>query len=142
MALTAAVEREFEGQIEMHESECAGNDTFYRGAMLMYDANGYVAVPSDTAALFFAGVYTGKAENGVSDYAYAVAASSYPKLQLAIGKIWIPFSGAAQSDVGELFYVSDDATLTQTAGSKTVAYLCVGFKTGYVLIDFRKPVMP
>lgn len=139
MALSAPVEREFEGEIELHEAACAGNDIFYRGALLCYDSNGYVAVPSDSAALWFAGMYTGKAENGVSDYAYSVPASTYPKLQLAIGKIWVAFSGAAQSDVGELFYISDDNTLTQTAGSKTVAYLCVGYKSGYVLIDFRHP---
>jgi len=140
MALTAATTREFEGEIELHEAACAGNDIFYRGALLMYDSNGYAAVPSDSADLYFAGMYTGKAADGVSDYAYSVAASTYPKLQLAIGKIWVAFSGAAQSDVGELFYVSDDNTLTQTAGSKNIAYLCVGYKSGYVLIDFRHPI--
>lgn len=139
MALSAARFLEFEGQPEYIEPKCGGNDTFYRGAVLIFDANGYVSVPTDAAALFAAGVFTGKAEGGVSDDAYAVASGSYPRLRLARGKVWLPFSGAAQSDVGEIFYLSDDGTLTQTAGSKTVGYVALDFKAGYLLFDLRVP---
>lgn len=139
MALTAARFLEFEGQPEFIEPKCAGNDTFYRGAILVFDANGYANVPSDAANLSVAGVYTGKAEGGISDDAYAVASGSYPRLKLARGKTWVPVTGCAQSDVDEIWYVSDDGTMTQTAGSKTVGYRALDFKTGYLLFDFRVP---
>ena len=135
MALTAAVKREFVGHQEVIDIACAGNDTFYEGALLDIDANGYLNVPSDTAALPPAGVYSGR-----QGKAYAVASGSYPRLEMLRGKCWVAFSGAAQSDVGELFYLSDDNTLTQTAGSKSWGLLALDFKTGYVLVDFSKPV--
>jgi len=135
MALTAAVKREFVGHQEVIDIACAGNDTFYEGALLQIDASGYLNVPADTAALPFIGVYSGRQGS-----ALAVASGSHDKLEVLIGKVWVAFSGAEQSDVGELFYPSDDGTLTQTAGSKSWGVLCVGFKTGYVLLDFGQRV--
>ena len=139
MALSAAITREFEGVYEVIEPKAAASDIYYKGAILCYDSNGYVAVPSDTAALAVAGIYSGKAEDGVNDNAYSVAASTYPRLALIRGKTWMPYSSAAQARCGEIFYVSDDGTMTQTAGSKTVGYYALDFKTGYMLFDFRVP---
>lgn len=135
MALTAAVKREFVGAQEVLELATVGNDTYYEGAMLHIDVDGYADVPSDTAALPVLGVYSGRQGS-----AFAVASGSNDKIEVLRGLVWVAFTGAAQSDVGELFYLSDDNTLTQTAGSKTWALLAVGFKTGYVLVDFRRPV--
>ena len=135
MALTAKVKREFVGEQQVLAMRCAGNDTFYEGALLHIDGNGYLAVPSDTTSLPPAGVYSGRQGS-----ALAVAASTYTVLEMLRGLCWVAFSGAAQSDVGELFYLSDDNTLTQTAGSKTWGLLALDFKTGYVLIDFANPV--
>lgn len=135
MALTAAVKREFVGHQEVLELATAGNDTYYEGALLHIDADGYADVPSDTAALPVLGVYSGR-----QGQAFAVASGSHDKIEVLRGLVWVAFSGAAQSDVGELFYLSDDNTLTQTAGSKTWGLLAVGFKTGYVLVDTSKPV--
>lgn len=140
MSLSAKRILEHEGPGEYIEPKCAGNDTYYHGAILAFDSNGYVAPPTDAAAIYGAGIYDGKAEDGVDDYAYAVASGSHPRLRIRRGKTWIPFSGAVQSDCGELVYLADDETVTQTAGSKTIAYTVLDFKTGYVLIDFRNPI--
>lgn len=135
MALTAKTKREFVGAQEVLELATTGDDTYYEGALLQIDADGYADVPSDTAALPPLGVYSGR-----QGAAKAVASGSHTKIEMLRGLCWVAFSGAAQSDVGELFYLSDDNTLTQTAGSKTWGLLAVGFKTGYVLVDFRRPV--
>lgn len=141
MALSAATTRKFEGpQVEI-SAPVTGNDTYYRGAILCFDSNGYAGVPSDTAALFPAGIVTGEYEGGVRDYAYAVANGAHPRAVLKRGKVWLPLASAAQSDVGELAYISDDDTLTQTAGSKTVHFdiLDVDATNALVLIDLDKP---
>jgi len=77
------------------------------------------------------GVYSGR--QGSS---FAVANGSHDEIEIERGWLWIPFSGAAQSDIGELFYLSDDEDVTQTAGSKAYALMCIGYKSGYVLLDF------
>jgi hypothetical protein len=137
MALTAAIEREFVGVQDIISPKLAASDTYYKGAILCFDTDGYAAVPTDAAGLYPAGIVTGVYEAGVKDDAYVVASATYPRAELKRGKVWLPFSGAAQSDVGELFYVSDDGTLTQTAGSKSIAIVAIDFKTGYLLFDLR-----
>lgn len=134
MALTAATKREFVGPQEVLELATAGNDTYYEGALLHIDTDGYADVPSDTAACPPLGVYSGR-----QGKAFAVASAAHDTIEVLRGLVWVAFSGA-QSDVGELFFLSDDNTLTQTATSKSWGLLCVGFKTGYVLVDFSKPV--
>lgn len=132
MALSAARKIDKMGITDFVPIATAGNDTYYEGALIAIDADGYAAVPTDAATAIPLGVYSGR--QGES---FAVASGSHDKIAVERGMIWIPFSGAAQSDVGELFYLSDDADLTQTAGSKAYALMCIGYKAGYVLIDFR-----
>lgn len=140
MALSAKTVLEFEGATEKASGLVVGNDTYYRGALLVLDgADGYVKVPSDAAALECAGVYNGKNEAGV-DYEYAVASGSHPRIELDVGKVWVPFSGAALTDVGDIAYIADDSTLTKTAGSKTIGYRVKDYKSGYLLIDLRQPI--
>lgn len=139
MALTSKVDYSTTVPTRQTALEAAGNDTYYKGAMLVANADGYADVPSDAAALMPVGVYTGKAEDGVLDDAYAVANGEHPKLVLEQGPVWIPKGDAAQTDVG-LFYLAGDDTLTGTKGSKTWAVRCIAWKTGYVLIDFGAPV--
>jgi hypothetical protein len=136
MALSARVNREFVGDQDEIFPLFAANDTYYRGAILCYDANGYAAVPTDAAALFPAGIVAGEYADGTRDDAYAMGATAV-RGKLYRGKVWLPFSGAAQSDVGEIFYIADDGTLTQTAGNKTVGLVALDFKTGYLLFDLR-----
>jgi hypothetical protein len=137
MALTARVLREFHGEQDEIDLLLADSDIYYAGALLIVDANGKAAVPSDTADLIPAGILTGKYSDGDSVDAKTIGASNTVKGVFKRGKVWIPFANAAQSDVGEIFYISADDTLTQTAGSKTVGIRAIGFKTGYLLFDLR-----
>ena len=137
MALTARVLREFHGEQDEIDLLLADSDIYYAGALLIVDANGKAAVPSDTADLIPAGILTGKYSDGDSVDAKTIGASNTVTGVFKRGLVWLPFATAAQSDVGEIFYISADDTLTQTAGSKTVGIRAIGFKTGYLLFDLR-----
>jgi hypothetical protein len=140
-ALSAKTTRKFEGIQEEINPKVAASDTYYKGAILCYDSDGYVAVPTDTAALFPAGIVAGEFEDGVRDDAYVVGSGENPRAKLYRGKVWLPLASVAQTDCGELAYISDDNTLTQTAGSKTVAFLILDVDTDndLALIDLRVP---
>ena len=137
MALTRKRELEYVGDQDELPLLVADSDTYYAGGLLIVDANGAAAVPSDTASLIIFGINTGVYDDGDRVDAKVIGASNTINAIFKRGKVWIPFSGAAQSDVGEYFYASADDTLTQTAGSKTVALTALGFKTGYLLFDLR-----
>jgi len=139
MSLTAKRVLEFEGPVELDSALASASDTYYKGMLLCREAGGYLVPPSDAAALEWAGVFNGKSEYGVDD-ALVVPSATYPRLELDVAPTWIPFSGAAQTDVGDLFYIADDTTITKTAGSKTIAYRAKDFKTGYIKLDPRQPI--
>jgi len=140
-ALSAATTRKFEGPQEEISPKVAASDTYYKGAILCYDSSGYAAVPTDAAALFPAGIVSGTYEDGVVDNAYAVGSGENPRATLYRGKVWLPLASVAQTDAGELAYIADDNTLTQTAGSKTVAFVILDVDTtnDLALVDLRVP---
>ena len=137
MALTTLRTLEYKGDQDELDLLMADSDIYYAGALLIVDADGKAAVPSDTASLIPIGVLTGVYDDGDRVDAKTIGASNTVKGVFKRGKVWLPFTGAVQSDVGEYFYLSADDTLTQTAGSKTVAITAIGFKTGYLLFDLR-----
>lgn len=137
MALTAKRTLEYRGAQDIIDLLFADSDIYYPGGLYIVDANGKAAVPSDTADLIPIGIFTGETDDGDRSDAKTIAASNTIKGVFKRGKVWLAFSGAAQSDVGEIFYISADDTLTQTAGSKTVGLRAIGFKTGYLLFDLR-----
>ena len=137
MALSAARILGFKGPQDEVDLLFADSDTYYLGGLYIVDANGKAAVPSDTADLIPIGIFTGKSDDGDSVEDKVIGASNAVKGVFQRGLVWLPFTGAAQSDVGEIFYISADDTLTQTAGSKTVGLRALGFKTGYLLFDLR-----
>lgn len=132
MALSAATYLEFKGEQDEVDLLFADSDIYYAGGLYVVDANGKAAVPSDTADLIPIGIFTGECDDGTRVDAKTIGASNTIKGKFKRGKVWLAFSGAAQSDVGEIFYISADDTLTQTAGSKTVGLRAIGFKTGYL----------
>jgi hypothetical protein len=138
-ALAAATLRKFHGQQDEISPKLAASDTYYQGAILTFNADGFAAVPTDAAAQFPAGIVSGIYEDGTRDNAYAVGAGVNPRGILYRGKVWLPLGSAAQTDVGELAYIADDGTLTQTAGSKTVGLviLDVDATNALVLVDLR-----
>lgn len=138
-ALSAATTRKFVGVQEEISPKVAASDIYYKGAILCFDSSGYAAVPTNTAALHVAGIVSGSFEEGVVDNAYTVASATYPRATLYRGKVWLPLASIAQTDVGKYAYISDDNTLTQTAGSKTVVFVILDADTtnDLALIDLR-----
>lgn len=130
---------EFVGEQEEFSARVAASVTYYKGGLLAI-ISGYANKPTNTAALYPAGIVAGVYEGGLRDDALVVPSGSTPRALLKRGKVWLPFSGAAQTDVGLLFYIADDQTISKTAGSKTVGFVAEDFKDGYVLIDLRKPI--
>jgi hypothetical protein len=138
MALTARRIIEWKGSAQDQVAGLfADSDIYYPGGLYIVDADGKAAVPSDTADLIPLGIFTGECSDGDRTDAKTISTSNTIKGVFQRGMVWLPFSGAAQSDVGEIFYVSADDTLTQTAGSKTVGLRALEFKTGYLLFDLR-----
>lgn len=141
-ALSAPALRKFHGFQDEISAPVAESDTYYKGAVLMFDSDGYAAVPADAAAMFGAGVVTGQYEDGDSTDEKVVGSGEHPRAVLRRGKVWLPFASVAETDRGEQAYISDDAgTLTQTAGSKTVSYTILDVDTDndLALIDLRVP---
>jgi len=137
--LTAPRKYQFVGMPEETEPKLTASVTYYEGSILVLKpATGYAAKPTDTANEEVAGIVTGAYENGVRDDAYAMGTTQL-RCRLIKGKTWVPVSGAAQTDVGVIHYVADDSTMTKTAGSKTVGYRALDFKTGYLLFNFAMP---
>ena len=137
MALTAERKLEYRGQQDELDLLFADSDIYYAGGLYIVDADGKAAVPSDTADLIPMGIFTGETDDGDRVDAKTIGSSNTLKGKFKRGKVWLAFSGAAQSDVGEIFYISADDTLTQTAGSKTVGLRAIGFKTGFLLFDLK-----
>lgn len=106
-------------------------DTYYKGALVNFDADGMIVVAADTANHKFAGIVKEQV---------VVGAGETKDIEVIRDTLaWVPHSGAAQADVGAFFHASADDTLTDGAGTNvTPSGLCVAFKTGYLLIDFSK----
>lgn len=136
-AMTASRILDFVGQQDEVSPRVAPNATYFKGGLLVFNAAGYAAAPSDAAALFPAGIVTTEWEDGDRVDEKVVAAGESPRARLKRGKVWLPVSGATQDNVGKLFYIADDQTLTQTAGSKTVGLVALDFKPGHLFFDLR-----
>lgn len=135
MAITA--ERTFEtvAPVVRLQGELTTNATYYKGQLVVWN-NGRFANPTNAANLVPAGVLTGFGFDPTEGGTQVVPNGPTPDAEVIRGKVWVPFSGAAQTDVGLIFYLADNGDVTKTAGNKTWGVLCVGFKTGYVLLDF------
>jgi hypothetical protein len=130
MALSADRGYSVAGLSEVLHGKLTASVTYYKGGIVQWDAaTGLLKKPADVAGEF--GV-------GVLKKGYVAGAGENPDAEVEVGKIWVPFAAAAQTDVGDWVYASDDGTITKTA--LTNGGPCgraVDFKTGYLLVDFR-----
>lgn len=137
--LSASRILEFVGVQQELSPKVTASVTYYKGGLLVLKpTTGYAAKPTDTANEEVAGIVTGVFEDGVRDDAYAVG-TVQKRAVLKKGKVWLPVSGAAITDVGVIHYAADDQTMTKTAGNKTVGYRALDFKTGFLLFDLGQP---
>jgi len=126
MALTADRNYETVGPTVILEIEAGAADTLYKGAIVNIGTDGYLKVAADVAS---------EVPIGVVKKQHVADGTSHEKVAVETGKIWLPHSGAAQTDVGAFFYATADDTLADSAVNVGPLGLCVGWKSGYVLID-------
>jgi hypothetical protein len=129
VALSADLNYSVQGQTEIQHVKLTASVTYYKGGIVQLDKSTGLAKKATDVA--------NEIPIGVLKRGYASSAAVQDG-EVERGKIWIPLSGAAQTMVGVMFYATDDAVITATPGSAGgFAGMCVDFKTGYLLIDFR-----
>jgi len=79
-------------------------EIIYKGAMVMYDADGYATAGQDTTACIFAGVAFEKIDNS------AGASGALSVRVYRPGLFKFACSNMAQTRVGDMMYVGDDQT--------------------------------
>lgn len=134
MALSADRIYEVQGQTEQLEVLLTQNDIYYKGAIIELTAAGGLAVVASDAA------GQGALSGIMTEHIEVASGVTTQKGVIEIGKVWLPFSGAAQSDVGDYVYATDDGTIAKTSNSSDPIGVCVGFKTGYLLVDLRRGI--
>lgn len=144
MALSAKRELEFVGTQDQISVHLKDSDTYYAGGILVNDTGeGAVAsaVAEDQGIL---GILTGEYDDGDRVDAKVIGASNTVKAIVKRGKVWLPHTGAAQTDVGGLFTPADDEEMDpvpSTATKRYIGYQALDFKTGYLLFDVRAPLV-
>lgn len=136
MAITAQRTFETVGPVVRLPGTMTANVTYYKGQLLVWNA-GLLTNPTNAANLVPAGVMTGQAFDPQNDGKLVLGAGDTAITgEVVRGKIWIPLSTAAVTSVGVIHYMTDNGDVTVTAGAKTWGVMCVGWKTGFVLLDF------
>jgi len=132
MALSADRAVEVQGLSEKIPVVLTASITYYKGSILCFTAAGGLAIKAaDTAAY---GKLAGVLTKGV-----VAPASPATNAELEIGKIWIPFASAAQADVGDFVYATDDGTIAMSATNADPIGVVVAVRVGVAsLVDFRK----
>lgn len=102
--------------------------TYYKGGLMNYTAAGLGIKAADTVGYTFAGILV----RGIVVGAAALVG------EVEVGIVRVAFSGAAQTDVGEVFYATADDTVAKAATNAGAMGLCIYFETGYVWIDMLR----
>ena len=104
--------------------------TYYQGTLVAFGADGYLVAAADAAGLRFAGIVKEQV---------MVSAGETRDIEVIRGTLaWLPHTGAAQSDVGKLFYATDDDAIGDFADHADPLGKCVAWRTGALLIDLRQ----
>lgn len=142
MALTGKVAREFVGTQDEISGVFTDSDSYFAGGILAF-VSGKLANAATAEIQQIAGIFTGKCDDGDSVDEKVIGASNTIKGIVKRGKVWLPHTGAAQTDVGLLFVNSADDAMVDapsTAATTYYAYEALDFKTGYLLFDLRNVI--
>ena len=142
MALSAKVTRTFVGQQDEISGVFTDSDSYFAGGILSF-VSGKLKNAVTAQIQQIAGIFTGECDDGDRTDEKVIGASNAIKGIVKRGKVWLPHSGAAQSDVGLLFVASADDAMVDapaTAATTYYAYEAIDFKTGYLLFDLRNVI--
>lgn len=133
MALSADLNVDMTVVDRVITAKAGAADTLYKGAIVNIGTDGYVKVAADVASEHCAGIMKKQV---------VAAGSNAEDCEILVGCAWLAHTGAAAGDVGALFHASADDTLGDAAGTNVGACgLCIGWETGYLLIDFMRRVV-
>jgi len=145
MALSAKVTREFVGEQDQISVLLADSDTYYAGGILVETAGEGSFVSSEDEDQPIFGILTGEYSDGDRTDAKVIGSSNTIKAVVKRGKVWLPHTGAAQTDVGALFVPETDNNMEDvptTANKRYIAYMALDFDSDKgLLFDLRNPMV-
>lgn len=107
------------------------NDIYYKGALVNITTSGIAVVASDTAN-------QGKTVGVMKNHVEVANGDTTQYAEVLIGRVWLPMSGAAQSDVDDFIYATADDTIAKTATNADPCGMAEDFRTGYLLVNLEK----
>lgn len=142
MALTGKVTRTYVGEQDEISGVFTDSDSYFAGGILSF-VSGKLKNAATAESQAIAGIFTGTCDDGDRVDEKVIAASNTVRGVVKRGKVWLPNTGAAITDVGGFFVASNDDAMVDapaTATNEYVAYVALDFKTGYLLFDLRAPI--
>lgn len=121
--LAADKELEMRNPGDIRTFPVIGSDIIYKGAMVTVDATGYAEPAADTTGLPFVGIAVEQADNS-SGSSGDITVDVYTS-----GSFKLIGSSLAQTDLGKLVFVADDATVDDGGSDNFVP---VGYLEEYV----------
>jgi hypothetical protein len=130
MALTANRAYKVKGSTEQDRVKLTAGVTYYKGNILSIDSNGVAIKAGDVAGQ---GAYSGVLVDGC-----VVAVGEVKYAAIERGRIWIPFANAAQTDMGDYVYATDDNVIAKSATNADPCGIVCDVEVGVALcVDFR-----
>ena len=131
MALSADRGYKVQGASEVLRAKLTASTTIYKGSILAIDPTTGLAVKAaDTA---------GFTPCGVAKFGVVAGSGENPDIEIETGKVWIPFSSAAQADLDDFIYATADDTVAKTATNANPCGRVVDVVvSSAVCIDFRQ----
>lgn len=131
MALSADRGYKVQGASEVLRAKLTASTTIYKGSILAIDPSTGLAVKAADTANF--------TPCGVAKFGVVAASGENPDIEIETGKIWIPFSSAAQADLDDFIYATADDTVAKTATNANPCGRVVDVVvSSAVCIDFRQ----
>ncbi|MCK4814359.1 hypothetical protein KA005_01200 [bacterium] len=145
MALTAKVTRTYVGQQDSLPFVLADSDTYYAGGIVCNSSGKAAFISAVAENQSILGILTGEYDDGDRVDAKVIGASNTVKAVTKRGKIWLPHSGAAITDIGLFFTPDSDNSMDAvpaTAAKRYIGYECIGYDSSLgLLFDLRVPVV-
>lgn len=146
MALTAKIARTYKGQQDEIDLLLADSDTYYAGGIVCNSSGkaAFISAIAENQAIL--GILSGEYDDGDRVDAKVIGSSNTIRAaRVKRGKVWLPHSGAAVTDVGGLFTPDSDNSMDDvpaTATKRYVGYMCIGYDSSLgLLFDLRAPLI-